>query len=140
MDPRRPAALAALTALLALAACVPIASVGQEHPVIDAVAFLDHRTARCSTLSRECVEPTAAARAWSFELRQPAAILIQLSGAPRQLLWVEVTGPGGEVLFRGRADAAPAVITASRAGVHRILLSALTRDQEFHVNVIVRVR
>jgi len=32
------------------------------------------------------------------------------------------------------------VITASRAGVHRILLSALTRDQQFDVDVVVRVR
>jgi len=140
MNRRRPAALAALAAVLALAACVPVASVGQERPVIETVTTLDHRGARCSTLSRECAEPTAAARAWSFALPQPATILVQLSGAPRQLLWLEVTGPGGEVLFRGRADAAPAVITASRAGVHRILLSALTRDQQFDVDVVVRVR
>ena len=140
MNPRGPAALATLIVLLALAACVPVATLGQERPVIETDTTLDHRSARCSTLSRECAEPTAAARSWSFALPQPAAILVQLSGAPRQLLWVEVTGPGSEVLFRGRADGAPAVITASRAGVHRILLSALTRDQEFAVAVVVRVR
>jgi len=133
-------AAAALTLTFALTACVPVAIVGQDRPVVDTTTALDLRSARCSSLSSECPEPAAAARSWTFDLRQPAAIQIQLAGSPRQLLWLEITGPRGTVLFRGKADAAPRVITAPAAGVHRLLLSTMTLDQAFEVKVVLRVR
>lgn len=140
MNHRRWWVIVALILPFGLTACVPVAIVGQDRPVVETTTTLDSRSARCSSLSRECPEPAAPARSWTFDLRQPAAIVIQLTGSPRQLLWLEITGPRGTVLFRGKADAAPRVITAPAAGVHRLLLSTMTLDQAFEVEVVLKVR